>query len=201
MPSLAPDLRLVVKETEKLFSLLDSWDSLLPIHRKVLAEIILVRLAIIIENFLKSIFSKLSCGADYLDGTAPIILAEQRSSSAAILAMEAFGRKSQRKLKWNDGREVRRNVEYILDNSDSAVRTIRNYGTLLTEVRYIRNHIVHRNDGTRRNFKGIVIKYYGAAVPAVTCGTLLLSTRIDPRCLIRTFIASARIMARDLTRG
>jgi len=201
MPSLAPDLRLVVKETQKLFDLLDSWDSLSSIHRKILAEIMLVRLAIIIENFVKSIFSKLSCGATYLDGSAPVILAAQRSASASILTMETLGRKKPRRLKWNDGREIRRNVENILENSDSAVRTIRNYGTLLTEIRHIRNHIVHRNDGTRKNFKGIVIKYYGAAVPAVTCGTLLLSTRIDPRCLIRTFIASARIMARELTRG
>jgi hypothetical protein len=201
MPSLLPDLRLVIKETDRLIALSDSWDNVIPIHRKFLAEIVIVRLAILIENFSKSLFCKLSCGAVYLDGTAPIVLAGQRSTSAAITAMQTLGRTKPRNLKWNDGKEIRRNIENILDKSDPAARSISNYSSFFTEVKYIRNHVVHRSDSTRRNFKSVLIKYYGAAVPSITCGALLLTSRVGPPCLLRTYIVSARVMAKELTRG
>jgi len=75
MPSLANDYADFRAETVRLTALLGSTSSLGPKHRKYIAEIALLRLAILIENTMKSVFCKLSCGATYIDGAAPALLA------------------------------------------------------------------------------------------------------------------------------
>ena len=87
MPRVDPEWRTFGSETDRLLALLRSITSLEIAHRKVIAEIVHLRHSILLENHLKIVFSKLSCGAAYLDGSMPILTARQTSSAAAIAAI------------------------------------------------------------------------------------------------------------------
>ena len=203
MPSLTNDYHSFVSETNRIAGLLTSASALAPTHRKFIAEIALLRLSILIENSMKSVFCKLSCGATYIDGRSPTILAPQRNLPIAISAMQNLNRSKHRHtLPWNDGAEIRKNIEYIIDPSDGCHQHLKNYASFLIEIRWIRNHIAHKNDGTRRNFVKLIQRYYGAKVPGITCGNLLVSRRVSPtRPLLECYIITAKIMMKDIVRA
>jgi hypothetical protein len=78
---------------------------------------------------------------------------------------------------------------------------MRTYAPHLTEVRYIRNHIAHRNDASRRKFRNVVPRHYGAFKPGVTSGTLLLSDRISAPPLMEVYIRTSRVLVKDLVKA
>lgn len=201
MARLDPDLRNFRSETGRLIDLLHSITGLAPQHRKLIAEIVSLRLSILLENHFKTIYSKITCGTDYLDGSAPILMARQRSMQGAINAMCTLNRQRPRSLSWNAGPEVRDNVQHVIDPNDHCVHVMIQYASFLTELRYIRNHIAHRNDTSRKNFRKIVRQYYGALVHGVACGTLLLSPRVSHPPLLEVHIVTARVLIRDLVKG
>lgn len=203
MPSIENDLTTFMKETARLTSLLASTSSLEPAHRKFIAEIALIRLALLIENTMKSVFCKLACGATYIDGSIPKILAQQRNTPAAIAAMQKLNRsKDRNNLSWNDGAEIRKNIQFLIDPADQCHQVLKYHASFLTEVRFIRNHIAHRNTNSRKNFVKLIRKYYGARVPGVTCGNLLVSKRVSPtRPLLATHLITANVMVKDITRA
>jgi hypothetical protein len=200
MPRLAADLSSFRLETDRLLGLYASIAPLAPAHRKLVAEVVQLRLAILVENTLRSIFSKVACATPYIDGALPAILVPSASMASAISNMQVVGRPKTRSLKWNDGAEIRRNIQYLVDSSDYSVLTMLTYGTYLTDVRYVRNHIAHKNSGSRANFRKILLKYYGSAPSGVDCGTLLTTPRFTPTVLEEQ-IRTGRAMIRDLTRG
>ena len=203
MPSLADDHTAFARETTRLTEILTSTALLAPAHRKFIAEIAMLRLAILVENSMRSVFCKLVCGATYIDGSAPIVLAQQRNIPAAISAMQNFNRpKFRYSLPWNDGAEIRDNIRFLIDPADQCHQQLRNYASFLTEVRYLRNHIAHRNQNSRKNFVKLIRKYYGARVPGVTCGNLLVSPRVSPRRpLLVTYLVTANVMMKDVVRA
>jgi len=203
MPSLINDYADFRSETARLTSLLASTTALAPKHRKYIAEVALLRLAILIENSMKAVFCKLCCGATFIDGTAPILIVQQRNIPTAIDTMKTLNRQVRRNgLPWNDGKEIRENIKFVIDPGDHCHQELKNHAAFMTEVRWIRNHIAHRNDGTRKNFVKLIRHYYGARVPGVTCGNLLVSPRVSPsRPLIATHIVKANVMMKDIVRG
>ncbi len=204
MPSIHGDYADFRAETARLNTLLESTANLAPAHRKYIAEIALLRLAILIENSMKTVFCKLLCGADFIDGTSPILLGPaQRNSTVAVHAMKTHGRpKSKYSLSWNDAAEIRDNIGRLIDSTDGCHAELIKHAGFMTEIRWIRNHIAHRNTGTRANFVKLIRRYYGARVPGVTCGNLLVSPRVSAqRPLIATHIIKANVMIRDLVRG
>lgn len=203
MPSLADDYAVFRAETTRLINLLASTSTLAPAHRKVIAEIALLRLAILIENSMKSVFCKLSCGATYIDGSVPQLLVQTKNIPAAVSAMQRLNRpKFRYSLPWNDGAEIRTNIQFVIDSMDRCHSDLRNHASFLTEIRWLRNHIAHRNDNTRANFAKLIRRYYGARVSGVTCGNLLVSPRVSPaRPLLEVYIITAIVMIRDIVRA
>ena len=203
MPSVADDYAAFRAETARLAALIHSTSTIAPAHRKFIAEIALLRLAILIENSMKSVLCKISCGAAYIDGTVPIILAQQKNGPAAISAMKSLSRPKLRySLPWNDGPEIRENIRFLIDPSDSCHQSLKRYGGYLTEIRWIRNHIAHRNNTSRANFVKLIRRYYGAKVPGVTCGNLLISPRVSPtRPLLEKHIITANVMIKELVKA
>jgi hypothetical protein len=189
------------KETERLLSLLVSTTHLLPMYRKIVAEIVLLRLVILIENQVERIFAKLCCNAPYLDGSNPMLKVSFRSMNSARHAMKVLERKRPRQPIWNDGAEIRANVEHIVHVSDHCISVIRAYAPHFAEMRYVRHHIAHRSEGSGRNFRSVVRKYYGAALPGVTCGTLLLSPRVSTPPLSEVYIRTSRVLMKDLVKA
>lgn len=171
------------------------------VHRKVIAEIVHLRLTILLENHMKIIFTKLGCGTPYVDGSVPKLLSRQTSAAAAINAMRTLNRPKPITLSWNDGPSIRNGVAHILDSNEHCIAVVRNFGSHFSDLRYVRNHIAHRNDGSRSNFRKLVQRYYGANVPGVTCGTLLLSTRVSTPPLIEVHIRTSRVLIKDVLKA
>ncbi len=202
MARLDPHYAAFVKESDRLVALLGSISRIDAVqHRKLIAEIVLLRLSSLLETHLELVFAKLTCGASYLDGSRPSLIVSTRSVKAALHAMESLNRPKFRNPIWNDGAKIRENVAHLIAPTDHCMRTMVTYAPDLTEIRYVRNHIAHRNAGTRKRYQTIVRKFYGAFLPAITCGTLLLSERVSRPSLLEVYIRTARVLLKDLVKA
>ena len=202
MARLNPEYNTFFEETDRLLALLSSCSNMAALHRKLIAEIVHLRLAILLENHMKTIFAKLCCGAAYIDGTAPLLLlAPRKSASAAVSAMQILNRAKPFQLSWNDGPKIRNGVQHLLDPRDHSISVVRNFGAHFTEMRFIRNHIAHKNEGTRTNFRKLVRSYYGANVPGITSGILLLSPKVSQPSLIEVHIRTSRTLIKDILKA
>lgn len=202
-PSLNVDWRRYQAETQRLQTLLPSLPALIPAHRKLVAEIVMVRLFLLIENTLASAGAKILCGANYLDATPPkILVSAARSMGAATTVMRLYGRKRpKRYLLWTKAQDIRDNLSQTLDSSDPFFTVISKHGSLLTEMRYVRNHIAHSNSGTRSNFRKVVSQYYGGLKQGVTPGLLLLTNALGSTVILDRYIVSSRVVVKDLLRA
>ena len=201
MARLDPDYRTFYEETDRLLALLGSMATLGAAHRKVIVEIVHLRLAILLENHMKIIFAKLCCGTPYMDGSAPTLLAKQNSAAGAVNAMRTLNRPKPINISWNDGPSIRDGVVHIVHPAEHCISVVRNFGSYFTDMRYVRNHIAHRNDGSRSNFRKLVRRYYGASVPGITSGLLLLSPRVSTPPLIEVHIRTSRTLIKDLLKA
>lgn len=189
-------------ESLRLRQLVPSLASLQPGHRKLVAEIVLVRLFLLLENAIASTSAKILCGAGYLDATRPARVVTPRSMVAAVTAMKVHGRtKPKGFLKWTDGKEIRDNMRHTLSSADPFFACVSKHGALLTEMRYVRNHIAHSNSSTRLNFRKVVRTYYGALRQGVTPGVLLLTPALGPPCVLERYIVGSRVVVTELLRA
>ena len=201
MPTIRPDFEVVDTETTRLLGLSSSLAALPPNHQKLVAEIILLRLFSLLENLIAIVPAKLACGASYLDGVAPLRLAQARSIDNAMDLFKTHARAKPRyRLPWTKAAEIKENVKYMIDPQDSYVRVIDNFGSLIDEIRRVRNRIAHNNRQSRDNYQVIVLRHYGAHLNHVTPGILLLTTRKQP-CLLDQYIKKSRVLAKDLVRA
>lgn len=199
-PSLAVDWSEFDSQVTRLTSLANSLASLSPLHQKLAAEIIMVRLFFLAENSLQSVCTKLLCGAAYLDGRDPQRLANARSMSHALVLMQTQGRTKARGLSWGQSAEIRENLRFTLHPNDPALAAVVAHGTLLTDMRFVRNHIAHHNAGTRKNFHKLVRKHFGGLKPGLTIGAFLLRTSVGGIPLLRHYLASSRVFLKGLVR-
>ncbi len=59
--------------------------------------------------------------------------------------MLALGRPTPlRYLKWTKASYVRESIEHVMDTGDRFFTEVRNYGSLINELRIVRNHVAHR---------------------------------------------------------
>ena len=134
------DWRKFRQESSRLQSLIPSLGPIPPAHRKLIAEIVMVRLFLLVENTVASIGTKILCGAPYLDGTQPRRLIKARSMSAATAAMKTLGRaKPKAYLFWTRSRGIRDNLTNTLEVDDPFFSSTTNHASLLTDMRYVRN--------------------------------------------------------------
>ena len=118
MVRLGPDHISFIRGSDGLLALLVSTASVIPSYRKLISEIVLLRLSILLENHLKIIYTKLACGAEYLDGSLPKLLLNHRSMSVALGAMKTINRSRARHPVWNSGSEIRENIVHLIDPTD-----------------------------------------------------------------------------------
>lgn len=168
--------------------------------QKALAELVLLRLFFCLESYLEDVTCRLACGCDYVDGSAPNLLVASASRAAAIANLRSHGRTKAIDLKWTIGSDIRRNVQHVIDSGDPLYSTLLLHEAELDRWRRVRNHIAHGNADTSRKFRPVVTHYYGAALPSITPGQLLLSSRFSPILLDQALIF-ARVFAKDLARA
>lgn len=185
---------------DRLLELHRNTTSVAPKYRKLIAEIMLVRLFYILENGIRVISCKAVCGAAYLDGTAPSVVRLCRSVTAAAAEMQNFGRSRRHDLKWSRASEIKENLKYVLAPSDHLLQIVDAHGQYIDELRRVRNRVTHDNPGARSNFRVVVRRHYGAELNWVTPGTLLVSPRRTP-ALIEEYLLKARVLVKTLVKG
>lgn len=167
--------------------------------QKALAELVLLRLFFRLEAYLEDVAIRLACGTSYADGTPPSLLIASANRTAAISNLRKHGRAKTIDLKWTIGADIRNNVKHVMASVDPIYATILAHEAELDRWRRVRNHIAHGNSDTSRKFRPVVNYHYGAALPNITPGQLLLSKRFTP-VLLDQAIIFARVFAKDLAR-
>jgi len=202
VPLLAVDSKEFSSQSLRLESLLISISVLPPNHRKLVAEIALVRLFLLVQNTIRSISAKILCGASYCDSSEPKCLVRSRTIRGAYDLMRSHSRSTPKKrLSWGESSEIRDNLELTLSETDPFFVTVMNHGTLLVDMRYIRNHIVHYNDTTLSHFRKMVRKHYGGLKQGITPGLLLLTTKLGTKPLLQQYLIESRVLIKSLVRG
>jgi len=198
MTSLENEYKWYSAETNKLKSLITEISIIEPKYQKFIVEMILIRVFYNFENYVSIISKKVATGCIYSDSTSPVLLLKSSSITKSDNLFKNYGRnKPLFNLNWATAKEIKGNVSSIIDPADNFVQVIDRNGTLLDEIRRIRNRIAHNNPVSRSNFYIVVRRYYGAIVNHITPGTLLLTNRKNP-ILINQYLSKLDIVARDL---
>ena len=190
-------------QTQALQSLMSSFHSLSPAHQKLVAEIAHIRLCLALENAIEAICGKILCGAQYLDSTAPQLVAKPAGSTlVAFSLMKNHGRsKPLARLYWTKSKTIRLNMRTTLAQSDALFVCVSRHGSFLTELRQVRNHIAHGNNATAKEFRKAVKARYGALRRGMTPGLLLLSQAIAPKAKLEEYLIKSRVVIKDLVRA
>jgi hypothetical protein len=201
MARLQVDYRDSCNELNKLYDLQAHTTPLPPRYRKLVAEIILLRVFSLMEDIFCSVACKITCGAPYCDGSQSNLLVRSSSSGDAIQKMINYGRAKPRwPLYWSRANQIKKNLRYMIAANDHYMLAIDHHGQLIDEIRRIRNRIAHNNQRSRGEYRHVVGRYYGARLNNVTPGTLLLSTRRTP-VLIEEYLVKCRILIRHLVKA
>lgn len=201
MPSVLPDYRAHDAETARLLGLRGTLNSLSALHQKLVAEIVLLRLFSLFENLITSVSLKLTSGASYVDRTVPMLLARARSSQSAMVLLKTHGRaKPINQLRWSKGSEIKNNLRHVMDQNDNLMTVVDRNAGFIDELRRVRNRIAHNNAQSRKNYRDVVRRHYGAYMNNVTPGMLLLTQRLQPS-LLEQYIRREGILVRDIVKA
>jgi hypothetical protein len=173
--------------------------------QRALGELVLLRLFFRLEAYIEDVTIRICRGSAYADGTNPSLLVAPTSRQSAIQQMRTLNRfkagaPTSIELKWTMGPDIRNNAKFVIAPTDPFFATVGSHEAELDRLRRIRNHIAHGNSDTGRKFRPVVAHHYGAALPSITPGALLLSNRFSPPLLDQA-IVFARVFARDVVRA
>ena len=200
--NLFDDLSFFSKECNRLNGLILSSGNLAIVHKKLVSEIIMIRLFLLGENTISSVCRKMLCGARYLDGTVPNTLVRASSPNNADTLMRTHGRRQGTGyLQWGAVSKIRGNIRYTIDNSDPFFLTLSNHNGRLDEMRFVRNHIAHRSRSTAINFRFVVRSHFGGLRRQIGPSVLLLRKNPSGRTQLEDYILQYGIIVRDLVRA
>jgi hypothetical protein len=115
--------------------------------------------------------------------------------------MQQYGRATRRnELRWNRAGEIAANLEMLLNRNEHFIDTIIGHGIFVSDLRKVRNHIAHGTRSTYADFQDVVSNYYGARVPGLTPGKMLLSARFSPM-LVERFCRQTHAVLKAALKG
>ena len=104
-------------------------------------------------------------------------------------------------MSWGHASNISNNLKHTFDSSDPIFHALSIHAPMLTEVRYVRNHIAHSNDLTRDNFRKVVRSYYGGLRRGITPGVLLLTEAFGTPIPLQKYIRYLRVFIKDVVRA
>lgn len=163
-------------------------------------EVVMLRLFAIYEQAVKEFAFKLACNGSYRNGGFPCIYHKCKSLDDAAHQMAVLGRKKPVSLRWTKAEYVKESVRFVLNTTDHFTSEIQNHGSLINEMRIVRNHVAHRTKSTQREFGKVVRRRYGAAA-RLTPGAYLVSTKRHTQSNIRRYLLSVRTLLSVVSNG
>ena len=198
MARLDVELRDCHNAVDRLIGLHANMAALPPKYQKLVAEVVMLRLFDLFQYYLRRIGCKVACGATYLDGSTPTLVCRATSMASAEAAMKRS--RNQQYLQWSTVAAIKRNVQGVIDANDHFVRVLDQHVQDIEEMRCVRNRIAHGHGNARRKYASVVRRYYGARVPRIAPGTLLLSERWQPS-LLEVYLRSTKTLIRAIVLG
>jgi hypothetical protein len=169
--------------------------------RKLLAELVMLRLFDEFQEAIEGVALRLACGAPYVDGTIPALLTTPaRSISGARQLYETFERPKQANLRWSKTSFINDATKYVLDSSNAFNAVCNANALAISEMRAIRNRIAHSNAKSRAAFAQVVQRHYGATLNHVSPGMLLISTRSSPT-LLEQYLGACRAITKGCAKA
>lgn len=170
-------------------------------YQYLVGEVLMLRLFSILEQMFCEVAYKLACGALYRNNTPPLLLRRCKSIQDAHTSMTTFSRTQPLLyLRWTKASYINDNVRYIIDSNDPFLRNIRNHGSLINEMRIVRNHIAHRSASTKQAYDRLIRATYGGNLK-LPIGGFLMSTRRTNPSKISTYLTSTIVVLNDITQG
>ena len=203
MPNLRLQVARVNQETSTVLELIDKLSGPFTISRHYIAEILLLKIFILLESCVEESACLLVCGGPYCDGSLPSLLRGRatRGRARAKHEMQNFNRATPRQyLRWTSASQVSENLRLLFPPNEHFVSTLRIHGRLISDMRKVRNHIAHRSLETREKFQHVVLQEYGAKIPTLTPGRLLISSRFSPS-LLEKWCSELQLMIRTALKG
>ncbi|WP_203142682.1 hypothetical protein [Marinobacter mangrovi] len=200
-PKLEVTLRRIISEIDKLDSYRVDAQSLEARYQHFISELIMLRLFSAFEEGVSDIAFKLASGAVYTNGTSPALTVLSPSMSSARSNFLSHGRrKPVLNLKWTKSRFIRESVEHVIPASDPFVRQAQNHGTIINEMRIVRNVLAHKTTSAKRDFRTLVRQAYGGNAK-VTPGVFLTSSKRFSRPRLVTYLTGTKIVLREMASG
>jgi len=169
--------------------------------RKLLAELVMLRLFDEFQDAIAGIALRLACGTPYADGTAPTLLtAPARSIPGARQLYETVGRPKQVNLRWSKTAFINDATRYVLDPSNAFNGVCNANALAISEMRAIRNRIAHSNAKSRAAFAQVVRRRYGATLNHMSPGLLLMSPRYSPT-LLEQYVGACRTITKGCAKA
>lgn len=186
---------------DRHLTILDGVGSLPPRTQKLVAELLLVRAFDEFQTAIAGMAWRLSCGAQYLDGSRALLLnGPYQSEGAAMTAFRRVGRSSDRQCRWTQARLISDSVGFVIDPADHFHSAIHNSTTPILEIASVRNRVAHRTSKSARNYyRQVIALRYGAPLNRIDPGTLLLSSRFSPS-LIEEYLRQLRTITKSVAR-
>lgn len=171
-----------------------------PKFQHFVAEVVLIRLFSIVESAIKESALKLSCRAQYRNGTTPSLVVNCRSLVDAESKFINYNRTRPVNLKWTKASFINNSIKEVIPSSESFRVQILHYSQYLNEMRKVRNHIAHRTSSTYNDYKSVIQTNFGAQL-RIQPGAFLTSTKRITTPKIDAYISTSRIMINDITNG
>ena len=200
-----PNLSITIKNANTLIWKLQSHktdsEKLEAKYQHFIAEMIMLRLFSIFEEAVSEIAFKLAAGGTYTNGSVPILNIRSSSIAASRGLFLNYGRvRPETNLKWTKARYIKESVEYIMPSTERFIINAQNYGSIIEEMRKVRNMLAHNTHSARADYKCVIRQTYGANIN-ISPGAYLTSTRRLPICNLNKYIASTRAIIAAMASG
>lgn len=170
-------------------------------YQHLVSEIIMLRLFTVFEECVADIAYKLAAGATYINGNTPNIITQASTVSASRGLFLSYGRsKPVQNLKWTKSRYIKESVCNVIPITEPYILKAQIHGAIIDEMRKVRNGLAHNTSTAKQDFKEIIRQTYGANI-TISIGAFLSSTRRTPISNLSRYIASTRIVLKDLANG
>ena len=201
----APNLHVTIRETEESVDRLIRYraDSiaLVPMFQHLVSELVLLRLSAVMESAIDELACKLVAGATYTNGNHPVRLQTAGSIAKAklIILVSRKGNRG-RYLAWARASDIGDNLWKVLGNTEPIITYAKVHATLLDEIRKVRNYVAHNSVDSRNGFQKVIRTKYGANA-SVSAGAFLTSTQRWRTARSDDYLAGAKVIVADLSRG
>lgn len=197
-PSLVVSYNKVIIDINRLENYRSTSLTLEPKYQHFIAEVILLRLFSLIENYIKDVSSKIACAAPYRNGNIPVLLHTCTTVNNALKQFENFNRVTPRNPKWTNSRYSIDTIKKIIPQTEKVRIELVNFSSFYEEMRKVRNHVAHRSSGTYGNYKIVIISTYGAYL-RINTGAFLVSTKRIPIAKIDYYLQVGKIFVNSLS--